>query len=103
MAVTPTEGGVAAWAPALPRLRHADPALQAWAEALVRALDIELQKLAVARGGSSWSIGSFEPPQRLGEPAGASRSIEPTTATTAQTAAALATLVLDLRNRGVVP
>jgi hypothetical protein len=103
VAVTPAEGGVAPWAPALPRLRHPDPLVQAWADGLVRAIDTELQKLAAARGGASWALGSFEPPQRLGDPAGASRTIDPATATLGQTAAALATLVLDLRNKGTIP
>lgn len=78
----------AAVAPALPRLDHPDRIITAWAERLVRALQVELQRMAVPAGGGSYTLTNAS---------AASRSLDPTTATPAQAAQVLATLISDLQ------
>lgn len=79
-------------APMLPRLRHIDPDVQRWADALVNALSVELASLRTAQGQTAYTLTSVTP----------SRSLTPTTATTAQTAQVLGTVIQDLQKKGAL-
>ena len=79
-------------APTLPRLQHPDPVLQRWADALVQALAGELQQLRTAAGQGGYSLANVTP----------SRSLDPTSATTAQVGQVLATAIQDLQKKGAL-
>jgi hypothetical protein len=89
----------------LPRLRHPDAALEAWAESLVRALEDELARLRTP-AGRPWSLANAPSPRALADPSipdgGASRALDPTTATLPSLAANLATLIGDLQTKGSI-
>lgn len=74
----------------LPRLRHEDLALVRWAEDLVRAIEAELLRLRTAAGQTGYALtGVVE-----------SRTLNPTTATLAQTGQVLATAIQDMQRKG---
>lgn len=90
-------------APLLPRLRSAEPGVVLrWADDLCLALERELAALRAPGGRGAYDLPNFAPSPRTADPAGASRSLDPAAATSPQTAAVLATLILDLRTKGVI-
>jgi hypothetical protein len=87
---------------ALPRLRHPDPAVEAWAESLVRSLDAELQRIAGGFGTTPYTLTGFAGATREADPGTASRTLNPATATATQAAYVLATVILDLQRKGTL-
>lgn len=77
---------------ALPRFKHSDPALVAWAEALVRALQIELQRLAAPAGATAYTLTNATPV----------RTLDPTTATLPELAQVVAALITDHKSKGTI-
>ena len=78
--------------PQLPRLRHPDAVLQRWAEDLARAIENELARLATPAGQTGYTLTNVT----------GSRTLDPPSATTAQTAQVLATLLQDMQKKGQV-
>ena len=74
----------------LPSLRHADPALQAWADDLVRVLEDELARLRTPAGQTAYALQNVA----------VSRTLDPTTATAAQIGQVVATVIQDLQKKG---
>lgn len=88
---------------ALPRLTGSDAhSILRWAEALVRALDTEIQRVNRAVGTTPYTLTNFSGATAGADPGAASRALDPTTATTAEASAVLATLILDLKAKGIV-
>jgi hypothetical protein len=77
-------------APVFPRLRHPDPDIQAWADGLVRALEIALGPQA--RGTTGYAI------THLTE----SRVLDASAASLADVRGVLGTLIEDLRAGGSI-
>ncbi len=79
-------------APKLPRLRHPDPLIQGWADQLVRALEVELQRLATPQGAGPYTLTAAVP----------ARTLNPTTATASQVGNVLAAVITDLQAKGAI-
>ena len=78
--------------PLLPRLRHPDPLVQRWAEDLARGIEDALVRLATAAGQAGYALTNVS----------GSRTLDPPSASTLQTAQVLATLIQDLQKKGQV-
>lgn len=79
-------------APSLPRLRHSDPVLQAWANQMVDALDAITMQLQNPAGDTDYTLIGEVPLRTLNVTAGSLN----------ETRQVLATLIGDLKAKGQV-